>query len=261
MIPASAHLRRRPGRCVSIRVPAQHHPRGCNRILVRVSRDPVPTQVLQVSIPYQIGSSFLRSRTSLSDGPRGQASLLRASPPLDRALFSVRRGQGPISSPEYMRGTRGGSAHQPPQGKGAQDLLSSAAPGPGPGPGPQSLPRRPEPAPGAHLSRGAQPRAQRSSAPLGPVADATYQRPAVPAPPVPRSAPPARGPEHSTRLQQPQAPPTARLLVPRGRPEPRRLRSSLASGPDPLQGTFRRRISSDFSASGPAAPKDPQGVS
>ncbi|KAJ1154391.1 hypothetical protein NDU88_007143 [Pleurodeles waltl] len=57
-----------------------------------------------------------------------------------------------------MRGTRGGSAHQPPQGEGAQDPLSSAAPGPGPGP-----PSPPEPTPGARLSRGAQPRAQRSS--------------------------------------------------------------------------------------------------
>ncbi|KAJ1099464.1 hypothetical protein NDU88_004565 [Pleurodeles waltl] len=71
----------------------------------------------------------------------------------------------------------------------------------------------------------------------------------------------AWGLEHRTRLQQPQAPATARLTIPQCRLEPRRLRSSLASGPDPLQGTVRRRISSDFSASGPAAPQDPQGVS
>ncbi|KAJ1202429.1 hypothetical protein NDU88_006229 [Pleurodeles waltl] len=73
--------------------------------------------------------------------------------------------------------------------------------------------------------------------------------------------PHVRGPEHRTRLQQPQAPATAQLPVPRGHPESRRLRSSPVSGPDPLQGTFRCRISSNFSASGPAAPKDQQGVS
>ncbi|KAJ1156449.1 hypothetical protein NDU88_009168 [Pleurodeles waltl] len=164
-------------------------------------------------------------------------------------LSLVSAGAKVPSAAQGMRGTRGGSAHQPPQGEGAQDPLSSAAPGPGP----QSLP---EPTPGARLSRSAHPRAQRSSAPLGPVADATHQWPAAPgpAPPVPRS-------EHRTWLQQPQAPATARLPVPRGRLEPRRLRSSLASGPDPLQGTFLRPISSDFSASGPAALQDPEGVS
>ncbi|KAJ1129191.1 hypothetical protein NDU88_007562 [Pleurodeles waltl] len=131
MIPTSAHLRRRPGRCVSIRVPAQNHPRGCNRILARVSRVPVPTQVLQVSIPYQIGSSFLRSRTSLSDGPRGQASLLRASPPLDRALFSVRRGQGPISSPGYAQHPwRVCSPTSPRRGSPGSSFIRGPRPGP-----------------------------------------------------------------------------------------------------------------------------------
>ncbi|KAJ1153705.1 hypothetical protein NDU88_006463 [Pleurodeles waltl] len=155
-----------------------------------------------------------------------------------------------------MRCTRGGSAHRPPPGEGAPG--SSFIRAPGPSPGPQSPP---EPAPGARLSRGARPRAQRTSPGPSRRRDSPVAGSARPAPPVPRSAPPRAGSGTPHPAPTAQATPTARLSVPRGHLEPCRLRSSLASGPDPHQGTLRRRISSDFSASGPAALQVPQGVS
>ncbi|KAJ1128691.1 hypothetical protein NDU88_007066 [Pleurodeles waltl] len=75
--------------------------------------------------------------------------------------------------------------------------------------------------------------------------------------------PSMRGLDHSTlllmggRFRQPQVPVTAQLPAPRGRSEPRRLRSSPASGSDPLRGASWYRISSGPSASGPVAPTDP----
>ncbi|KAJ1174732.1 hypothetical protein NDU88_000025 [Pleurodeles waltl] len=152
---------------------------------------------------------------------------------------------GPVGSSGHAPHPR--LVHSPvSSGERAQDLLSSVAPGPGQGPalaagpysGPVVLPRAQSP---TRLTSGRQCPA--------PLLRSLARRPR------------ARGPEHRTRLQQPQAPVTARLPVPRGHLKSRRLRSSHASGPDLHQGTFQGWISSDFSASGPAALQDPQGVS
>ncbi|KAJ1113972.1 hypothetical protein NDU88_002212 [Pleurodeles waltl] len=156
----------------------------------------------------------------------------------------LRQNHNAAEGPQGTRRTRGWSTHQSPEG--AQNLLSSVAPGPGQGPalaagptsGPAVLPRAQSP---TRLTSGRQC--------LAPLLRSLAR------------CPRARGQEHRTRLQQPRAPVTAQLPVPRGRLNLRRLHSSHASGPDLHQGTFRDRISSDFSALGPAALQDPQGVS
>ncbi|KAJ1174797.1 hypothetical protein NDU88_000088 [Pleurodeles waltl] len=154
-----------------------------------------------------------------------------------------------------MRCTHGGSAHQPPPGEGAQDPLSSAAPGPGP----QSPP---EPTPGACLSRGAQPRAQQSS----PGPSRRRDSPAAGSD-RPRSSGPSLGtPAHGIQNTAPGSnSPRLRPLL--GSPS-RGAASSLAdSAPlSPLGPTLTRAPSGvgfllTFRPQVPAALQDPQGIS
>ncbi|KAJ1155025.1 hypothetical protein NDU88_007761 [Pleurodeles waltl] len=197
-----------------------------------------------------LGSSSTGPPACPSDDPCGWVSLFQASPPL-AGLSSVSQGDRPFTiqvwppaqgspvgarAPAAAHGTcgpHGMTAHQPPatgpKGRGARDPPSSKAPGTGPAPpGPAEsspVPRwRPKPAPGARSSCGAQPRIQRSSAPPGPVADATCWQ---------RSALPLRSPVRERHdVSQPvplHAGPGSQPLAPHGGPTP--------TAPDPGRGS------------------------